>query len=154
MTNTFPQLLAAEIGAVQRFITLLKAEQEILRGNQLDALEKLMQEKGKLVEELGRIGEARQRWFAAAGIAENRENIEKWLQAQGNPRLSQAWQALQQLAREAKSLNELNGQCIALLSHNNRKLLETLRAPRAGVGVYGPDGQTSLGPASRISDSV
>lgn len=154
MSSTFPQLLAAEIAAVRRFIVLLKEEQEVLRGNQLDALEKLMAEKDRLIEELSRIGEARQGWFAAAGITENRENIEKWLQSQGNPRLSQAWQALQQLAREAKALNELNGQCIALLSHNNRKRLETLRSPRMGAGVYGPDGQTRLGPASRISDSV
>ncbi|WP_303785414.1 flagella synthesis protein FlgN [Azovibrio restrictus] len=154
MSSTFAQLLAAEISAVQRFVALLKEEEKILRGNQLDALEKLMAEKDRLIEELSRIGEARQGWFAAAGITENRESIEKWLQTQSNPRLSQAWQALQRLAREAKALNELNGQCIALLSHNNRKLLETLRSPRADVGVYGPDGQTSLGPASRISDSV
>ncbi|MCX8145583.1 MAG: flagellar protein FlgN [Azovibrio sp.] len=154
MAQSLAQLLAAEIGAVQRFIALLKEEQEALRASRLEALENLTETKRGLVDELSRLGAARQDCFAAAGSAADRDGIERWLRTHPDPRLLPAWQALQQLAQEAKTLNELNGRIIAILAHNNRKLLETLRAPRAGIGVYGPDGQTSAGPASRISDSV
>ena len=154
MAQPFSQLIVTEIVAVQRFVALLKQEQAALRDNQLDVLEKLTEEKGTLLEELSRIGQERHQSLLQHGIAENREGVEQWLQAQQNPKLIQAWKALQQLAREAKTLNELNGQCIALLSNNNRQLLETLTGQHARGTFYGPDGQTSFSSGFRISDSV
>lgn len=154
MATAFPQLIAAEIMAVQRFVALLKEEQEALRTSQLDTLEQLTQQKGKLLDELSRIAEARHQCFVQLGITENKAGVESWLSNQQNPKLLQAWKVLQQLAREAKSLNELNGQCINLLSQSNRQLLESITGQQGRGTFYGPDGQTALSSGFRISDSV
>lgn len=154
MATDFAQLIAAEIKAVQLFVALLKEEQDALRTSRLDDLEQLTEAKGKLLDELTRIAEARHQGFMQLGITENRAGVEAWLRKQQNPRLLQAWKALQQLAQEAKSLNELNGQCIQLLSQSNRKLLESITGQQARGTFYGPDGQTALSSSFRISDSV
>jgi len=150
----FQQLIASEIAAVQRFVALLKKEHAALRDSQFDVLEKLMEEKGNLIDELSRIGQERHQSLLLLGVAENREGVEQWLRTQQNPKLTEAWQVLQQLAREAKTLNELNGQCITLLSRNNRQRLETITGQHARGTFYGPDGQTSFSSRFRISDSV
>lgn len=154
MSATFPQLLAAEIAAVQRFVALLGEEQRVLSSGQVDVLAGIIEAKGKLVEELTNLGQQRHECLVQLGVAENGKAVERWLQGQQNPRLLQGWKALQGLAREAKSLNEMNGQCIALLARNNKQLLDAITGQQARGTFYGPDGQTASGSGFRISDSV
>lgn len=154
MDTAFPQLLAAEIAAVQRFVALLQAEQQILQQGKVDELASLTEAKGQLVDELNTLGQQRHECLSQAGVAETREDIETWLNRQQNPRLVQGWKALQQLARDAKSLNEINGQCIALLARNNRELMDAITGQHARGTLYGPDGQTASRSAYRISDAV
>lgn len=154
MPATFPQLIVMEIAAVQRFVTLLGQEQEVLRTGKLEELGRLTEEKGKLVDELTSIGQERDSCLKQLGVTENSEGIESWMHEQQNPKLLQAWKALQSLAREAKALNELNGQCIALLSRNNRQLFDAITGQKARGTFYGPDGQTATSSGFRISDSV
>lgn len=151
---TFNQILATELEAVQRFVGLLKREQEILKNVTLDNLDELTAEKSLLIEELNSIGQQRNACMTQLGITENRDSIEAWLKQQKNPQLSLAWKNLTLLAQEAKILNELNGQCIALLARNNRQLLDTVTGQKARQILYGPDGQASNESGSRISDSV
>lgn len=151
---TFNQILATELEAVQRFVGLLKREQEILKNVTLDNLDELTAEKSRLIEELNSIGQQRNACMTQLGITENRDSIEAWLKQQKNPQLSLAWKNLTLLAQEAKILNELNGQCIALLARNNRQLLDTVTGQKARQILYGPDGQASNESGSRISDSV
>ena len=154
MSTTFPQLLATEIAAVQRFVTLLSEEQLVLRNGQVDALADIIEAKGKLVDELTALGQQRHECLVQLGVAENGEAVERWLQQQQNPRLLQGWKTLQRLAQEAKSLNEMNGRCIALLARNNKQLLDAITGQQARGTFYGPDGQTASGSGVRISDSV
>jgi flagella synthesis protein FlgN len=151
----FTQLLAAEIAAVQRFIALLQEEQRQLRENEIDALENTTSSKLQLAGELEAIGEARRVHLSQLGFSqEDGHSVENWLITQGNPRLLQAWHTLQNLAREAKSLNERNGQCIALLSRNTREQLNALTGQQANGIFYKPDGQAAPGESLRIRDSV
>lgn len=151
---TFHQLLSTELEAVQRFVGLLKREQEILKSTTLENLDELTAEKARLVDELTSIGQQRNACLAQLGVPESRNSIETWLKQQKNPGLSLAWKNLTHLAQEAKVLNELNGQCIALLARNNRQLLDTVTGQKARAILYGPDGQTANESGSRISDSV
>lgn len=151
---TFHQILSTELEAVQRFVGLLKREQEILKSTTLENLDELTAEKSRLIEELTNIGQQRNASLVQLGVPENRESIEVWLKQQKNPGLSLAWKNLTLLAQEAKILNELNGQCIALLARNNRQLLDTVTGQQARQILYGPDGQPSNESGSRISDSV
>lgn len=155
MEATFSRLLAAEIAAVQRFVELLQAEQQVLKDGKVDELGAVTQAKRKLVEELNALGQQRHDFLAESGVSETRSDMESWLLRQQNPKLLQGWRALQQLAREAKSLNELNGQCIALLARNNRELMDAITGQHARGTFYGPDGgQTASRSGYRISDAV
>lgn len=153
----FAQILDAEITAVRQFVALLQEEQRQLRENEIDALESTTVNKLQFAEELQEIGKARHACLRQLGIAGHDDNglsVENWLIAQGNPRLLQAWHTLQNLARDAKSLNELNGRCIALLSRNAREQLDALAGRQAHGVFYKPDGQTTVSGSFRISDSV
>ncbi|MDR1647189.1 MAG: flagellar protein FlgN [Zoogloeaceae bacterium] len=154
MKADFARTLAAEILAVQEFVALLKEEKEVLSGSRLEALDRIVAEKSRLAGKLEAIGKQRQAWLLHAGIEEKNDAIEQWLASLGDPRLLQGWKKLHALAQEAKALNELNGQCITLLAHNNQQLLDTLTG-RAGKGIfYGPDGRTSGTGSFRIVDAV
>ncbi|MDR2364592.1 MAG: flagellar protein FlgN [Zoogloeaceae bacterium] len=152
----FAQLLAAEITVVQRFIALLQEEQRQLRQNEIDALESTTKSKLQLAEELKEIGDVRRAYLNRQGFPRENDghDVENWLIAQGNPRLLQAWHTLQNLARDAKSLNEINGQCIALLSRNTREQLNALTGQQANGIFYKPDGQAAPGESFRIRDAV
>jgi flagellar biosynthesis/type III secretory pathway chaperone len=154
MNPGFAPCLAAEIAAVQRFVALLGEEKQVLGNGKTEELTRVIEAKGKLAEELTALGAARQAALVALGVPESSSAVENWLRAQKNPRLLEGWQTLQQLAREAQTLNELNGQCIALLSRNNRQLMDALAGQQASAATYGPDGQTPRGAGLRIRDSV
>jgi flagellar biosynthesis/type III secretory pathway chaperone len=152
----FAQVLATEIATVQRFIVLLHEEQRRLREKQVEALEHVSNAKSELAGELEKIGAARNDCLAKLGLDAkgNGKAVEAWIAQQNAPRLQEAWRTLQNLAREAKSLNELNGQCIALLSRNNRERLDSLTRHQSNGVFYSPDGQTTHSGPSRISDTV
>jgi flagellar biosynthesis/type III secretory pathway chaperone len=156
-TTDLAQLLSAEITAVSRFVALLQEEQRQLRENEMDALENTTASKLQLAEELKAIGEARHAHLRQLGFVhpdDNGQHVENWLIAQGNPRLLQSWHTLQNLARDAKSLNELNGQCVALLSRNTREQLDALTGQQANGIFYKPDGQAVSSGGFRIRDLV
>lgn len=154
--QNFAQALASEIGVVKQFIALLQEEQLQLREQQIEALENTSAAKSALAVELEKIGAARNTCLAELGLNAQIDGkaVEAWLAKQRNPRLLQAWQVLQNLARDAKALNELNGQCIALLARNNREQLDALTGRQANGIFYSPDGQAASSLKSRISDSV
>ncbi len=154
MNTGFPQLLAREITTVQQFVKLLGEEQDALSQGKVEQLSLLTEAKSTLIDTLSEISTQRHAFLTQAGVAETRADVENWLQKQGNPKLLQAWKALQKLAAEAKRLNELNGQCIALLSRNNRQLLDAITGQQAKGTFYGPDGQPASSTGFRISDSV
>jgi flagellar biosynthesis/type III secretory pathway chaperone len=152
----FAQVLASEIGVVKKFIALLQEEQLQLRDQQIEALENTSTAKSGLAIELEKIGNERNARLAELGLNAQTDGkaVEAWLGKQNNPRLLQAWRVLQSLARDAKSLNELNGQCIALLARNNREQIDALTGRQANGLFYNPDGQAASATSFRISDSV
>lgn len=154
MSAPFEQILAAEIAVVQRFITLLGEEKAALSSGTLEGLERIVAEKTRLSGELDGVGKARETYFAEIGIGNDGNAIADWLDKAPDVRITQGWQKLQALAREAKALNELNGQCIALLARNNKQILDTLTGKTGRNNLYGPDGQPSSGSGFRIVDAV
>ncbi|MDR2166000.1 MAG: flagellar protein FlgN [Zoogloeaceae bacterium] len=150
-TTSLAQILAAEIVAVQRFVALLNEEKTVLSSASLEGLARVVAEKGRLAEELESIGRQRQDCLERLGIAEDGKTVECRLAEAPDTRMLEDWKKLQQLAREARELNELNGRCIALLARNNKELLDTLAGRDA---FYGPDGQTAGKSGLRIIDSV
>jgi flagella synthesis protein FlgN len=154
MNPALAEQLAREIAALHAFVAVLQQEQDSLRQGDMPALEAIVAEKSRLADTLETLGQTRQRGFAALGLANDKTAVTAWFAGQKDPALQTAWQTLLKLAREAQTLNQINGQSIALLSRNNRERLAALTGRLTRSHCYGPDGQTDQPPASRISDSV
>jgi flagella synthesis protein FlgN len=154
MSTSFAQILTLEIGAVQRFVSLLNEEKAALSRGRLEDLELIVAEKEQLAEDLERIGKEREACLEQAGIDRSEKAISDWLAQQPDVRAAQCWQKLQTLAREARTLNELNGQCIMLLARNNKQILDALTG-KAGKSddLYGSDGR-SVGGGARFGWEV
>lgn len=147
-------VMAEEITGIRCFLDLLAREQAALKAGQVDSLAELTIEKGRLIDQLTEIGSRHSASLATLGIAENKEGMLHWLRQHPSPRLQQSWEQLQDLAREAREQNEVNGQYIALLSRNNRQLFDAITGRQGKGTFYGPDGLTAGGSTFRISDSV
>jgi flagella synthesis protein FlgN len=154
MNTSLADHLGREIAALEAFVAVLQREQASLQQGDMAALEAVVSEKGRLADTLESLAQDRQRGFAALGIADDKAAVAAWFAGQKDPKLQNAWRTFLELAREAQTLNQINGQSIALLSRNNRERLAALTGRLARSNCYGPDGQTDLPPASRISDSV
>jgi flagellar biosynthesis protein FlgN len=141
--------LAAESGAVQRFIAVLNTEQRALKENFADSLEQLAREKSALATELNRLQARRER--AAAGTP---GGIKAWIARSGGPAAVQSWRELTDLASQARQLNHVNGILIDTLLRNNRQALNLLQGAAQRASLYGADGRTQNYSGGRMLGAV
>ncbi len=130
-------LLAEETETVRQFIVLLQREQSLLSEGNVDGLSSLAAEKSAFADRLG--GIARQRDLALG--REGCQRMDAWLAKPENHQYQDAWLQLLDLARQAKGLNETNGQLIAIHLRHNQQALAVLMAAADQAMTYGPDGQ-------------
>ena len=151
----FIQGLNEEARLIQQFVDLLLHEQKALSAGDTDVLPKLADDKSGLAAQLNRIAEDRGRMLVAMGFSADRAGVEAW--CAGHPEekvVAAAWAGVLELAREAKELNRLNGELIALRMQHNARALEALRSGNNPLDLYGPDGQAQPPNRVRINDSV
>lgn len=146
-------LLQNEISAVERFVALLQAEQSLLQSGDADPLLTLNEEKSTLIERLSALANDRNRQLAGAGLEADGAGLARWAAAHGGPAV-ELHDRLLALAREAKALNELNGQLIALRLSHTQAALAALAGDSSRGTLYGRDGQTSGRTGYRIIDSA
>jgi flagella synthesis protein FlgN len=156
--STAPRFLTtidAEISTLQRFLTLLQREQEMLRTGNIDDLQPLLEEKSGLAAKLSMLAEQRSQALAAAGIVANRAGVSSWLGTQPETsREHTAWPLLVSLASEARELNRVNGELIQLRLQHSTQALEALLGNNDSLGLYRPDGQNTRPSGRRISDKA
>lgn len=150
------ELLAQEAKLVDDFVALLSAEQEELKVGRIDALDGLSQRKADLAAQLNAAESRRNAWLNAAGLAGDREGMAAWLAAFGGKDAQAAanWARLLEKATEARNLNQLNGQLIALRLSSTTQALATLTAQHQAHSLYGPNGQAAPRTGSRIIDAA
>ena len=149
------QILNSETEAVSLFVVVLKKEQKALAQGDTDALPALVEEKNVLGGQLATLATQRNVLLAGLGLAGDRPGVEAW--CAGHPEekvVAAAWAGVLELAREAKELNRLNGELIALRMQHNARALEALRSGNNPLDLYGPDGQAQPPNRVRINDSV
>ncbi|MCD2515643.1 flagellar protein FlgN [Massilia sp. G4R7] len=135
-------------------IELMKQEQTLLVAADADGLAELTPRKNSLLQQLGELSSQRHAALVAAGCEGAETGMEPWLAVSGNPDARAQWEALLDLARQAKELNRVNGMLINKQLAHNQGVLNALRMPAgAGAdvgGVYGASGQTlGSGPSKR-----
>lgn len=127
-------LIEQEIAVIGDFLRILKEEQERLVAADSDALPPLAEQKARLADTLQALKDKRTRL------------------TQGNPipqALMSRWQELRRLAREAGSLNALNGKLLGERISRNQVALQILLESTSQATVYGPDGQTQSAGSGR-----
>lgn len=147
--SAFQSLILEEVSAVDRFIDVLKREQQTLVEGHTDLLAMLATEKSECCNSLDRIGRKRLLMLSSAGLAPAPASLKPWLDAQPQG-LRDAWQGLLLKAGEARDLNRQNGEIINAHMQHNRQALTVLLEISNRASVYGPDGQPRPSSGGRI----
>lgn len=155
MMRSLAEMLAAEVKLVETFIACLSEEQEALKAGDTDTLTAASGRKSTLAEQLNQLEDERNAFLKAAGLSPDRQGVQNWLGRNRADRAAlQAWGRLMKLASEARELNNLNGQLIAIRLQATNEALATLTQQAQRSTLYGPDGQTTLRTGSRIIDAA
>jgi len=138
-------LLGREFEAFRQFYQILESEQAALIDSDVGRLMTLAQQKNDKAAELTQLGEARSALVRAATGLDNPLAMNAWLKrydADGRLGAAKRWEALLDLARRAKALNETNGLVInTRLAHNEQALSILMGANASSTRIYGRDGQ-------------
>ena len=146
-------LLKREAELVVRFRDTLLREQEVLRSGKSEGLAELSAEKLSLVESLNNAGVERAR--ALFSSDNSNVNMQAWFSTHPQERESElVWKELLDVARETRTINELNGSLINTLHQKTSEALSILTQDLADRSLYGSNGQASLNTGSRIIDSA
>ncbi|MDP1683179.1 MAG: flagellar protein FlgN [Burkholderiales bacterium] len=148
--EAFLSALKRELLAFRQFHSLLQAEQDALVSGNTDSLIALAQQKNEKVIELTQLAEQRNRFLTDRVGSTNQIGMEAWLDSfdpadkQG---VGKWWRELIELARNAKTLNQHNGQLIHTRLASNQQALAVLMSANATTSnLYGKDGQAYATP--------
>lgn len=148
-------LLSREIELVSRFIALLNDEQDSLKRGDADTLQAITAQKTPLIEQMNAIESERMAAIGQAGRPSNGASMQQWLDSHPADTAAAAnWRQLLDLAREARSLHDLNIQLVEMHLKNTSEALAILTQPVESSTLYGSSGQTMSSSGSRIVDSA
>lgn len=145
-------VIGQEEAELKLLVAALGEEQNALKIGNTDLLEGIVAAKNRHLENLARLGHQRNQQLKAARLPADRPGLSQWAAKAGQEALVAALLAQ---ADEAKELNRLNGQLIALRLTNTQAALAALNPQRAaGQGLYGPKGHTKFTTGYRLIDTV
>lgn len=133
-----------EIALTDNLLELLKREQACLVKVDVDAMEGLLNEKSRVLQDINATTQARYQAVAALGFGTDERGLAAWIAAQ-DAIIQESWSRFQGLIDQAKELNRVNGVLINKQFHRNQQVLDTLGRPPSAGQFYGPNGQASSG---------
>lgn len=143
--EAFLSALKRELLAFRQFHALLQTEQDALVGGSADILVPLAQQKNLKVVELTQLAGQRNQFLTDQAGSTNQIGMEAWLDSFDPADRSGAgklWRELIEVARDAKALNQLNGQLIQTQLANNHQALSVLMSANTSMTkLYGKNGQ-------------
>ena len=140
-----------EIAAMIEFQAALKTEARALtEPSTLQELEAVGETKNRLATRLTELDTQRETLFKQLGPGEGWEAAVQAMS--GTPELAQAWARLQEISREAQTLNNHNGTLLEVHLRHTQKSLNALNAETALGNTYDAQGRVqSPGSGKRIS---
>lgn len=133
-----------EIALTDNLLTLLRREQASLVKVDVDAMEGLLDEKARVLQDINAHTQARYQAVAALGFGADERGLAAWIAVQ-IAEVQESWAHFQGLVDQAKELNRVNGILINKQFNRNQQMLDTLGRPPASGQFYGPNGQASSG---------
>lgn len=144
-----------EIVLISNFLALLKRENSALNDVEPSRLTEISSAKNALLEQLNALESSRGQALGIGPEADIRSTMETWLASHPDQLATAAnWQKLLELAHEAKSLHETNGQLVRIHLQQTNEILAVLTSLTQKDTLYGCDGQTAPSTGSRIVDSA
>lgn len=139
--------LETEKSILQAFIEILKKEENALIEGKIEEIDHLASDKSRLIEELIRLDENRNKYFKKQGLILEKNSIDNRLtelakQDSGLSEIKILWNELLSLARIAQQLNYSNGLMISSQLQYNQHALAAIHCAAGNVSLYGPKGQT------------
>lgn len=153
MSQPIQRLIEAEAKAIVAFVGLLREEQEQLKAGETANLATFAAQKDSLIKELLEISGKREQALLASGLTNDSAGLAQWAASSG-PAAQELLQRLLGLAGEARELNQLNGQLVALRLAHTRAALAALSPNATEPGLYGSSGQTTVPTGYRLIDSA
>src|SRR5574343_532103 len=149
-------LIQREIDLISRFLVVLQNEQDALKHARIAELPAITTEKAQSVEQLNNHELQR---LEAMGLHPTKPRpgvMEDWLrQNPKDSKAAQSWHQLLELARKAKTEQQLNGRLLDMHARQTTELLAALTGQQGGEpSLYGASGQTTQTSGSRIIDSA
>jgi len=139
----FSASLRAEIEALHQFVIILQSEQNALTEGNIDKLLEISRVKSEQVVRLSQL---------SAGHFSNQNDVDvipddialtlQEADSDGQYGLTKNWEKLQELVKQAKHLNNLNGAMIEVQLKHNQQALAILQEAAMQNSLYGPDGHS------------
>lgn len=126
-----------------KLLGLLESEQSVLLSSKVDAMEKLLEDKFQLLNELSSNTQKRYQMLAGKGYDANETGMKKWLAEQNETSLLMAWSGFQETLSRSKETNRVNGILVTKQFNRNQQMLIALQGSTNGGGFYGPNGQAA-----------
>jgi flagella synthesis protein FlgN len=148
----FVAAIEAELNAYGELCRLLQDEQDTLQRGDAEGLQQLTERKSAHIERLAELAASRTTFLTRMQLPATPAGMDIWLRDHaGGQResVSEAWQRLLAAAREARTLNELNGSLVTLRLNHGQAALAALHQVGSQQLFYGPDGQSQFKPAGR-----
>lgn len=128
----------------QQLLMLLHKEQSSLVAIDVDAMERLLEEKSVLLNQMSEVAQKRYQRLAGFGFEASELGMTAWVKQQKNQIIQAAWNNFQKMLIQAKEMNRLNGVLIGKHFQRNQEMLTQLQLAANGTtSVYGKNGQTS-----------
>lgn len=149
------ELISAELGVLRQFVDVLRREQAALTDGVTDSLMALAEEKVRFAEQLAAMNHDRDLRLHAAGFGRGRDAMQAWRTSSDlSIKVQNDLATVIELAKEARRLNDLNGKLVADRMQHNQQALNVLLSAAKQSALYGPDGQTRVGPSGRTLGSA
>jgi flagella synthesis protein FlgN len=143
--------LTEEVRVLDSFVELLNREQTALVGGKPEQLPPLAEAKTGLIDKLNRLETTRSELVGGR----DKSDMERWLgDHTSQQNVYTLWEQIKNLSREARRLNTLNAQLLALHLRRTSEALDILTRHHRNNLTYGSDGQTGTLTGSRIVDSA
>jgi flagella synthesis protein FlgN len=153
--SSLGNILEREIQLISRFLVLLEDEQIALKTANPETLPEIHSDKAALVDELNALEAGRNQLVGGGSPLSDRERMHAWLKSHpGEKKIATQWQALIDLAHQAKLASELNASLVKLHLERTTQALVILTRHSQGNQLYGSNGQAMSFTGSRIVDSA
>ena len=133
--------LREERAALQAFLKILQAEQDMLVQGDADGVHAQIARKTELLQKLAGYSERRRAQMQTQPRPHSAADVTAWLSGLPDaPVLVGEWQSLLELTHEARRINDANGALIAARLQSNQLALAALAAAARTGSLYGRDG--------------